>query len=238
MKVTNSFPYRFFPAEAGMLVEIYLPKKSNFQGTLYDTLTTGFDIERVREHFLDPDKQPSIRKLLDNYPEVVDFDEAAIAALPPLFQGYTMYEVDGVFYSRGSRDSHEIHEEKTQIIRIIFKPELKFLAIRHPGRETEIQDCVREFLNSAGSSVEGNDLHLEVADYLGSWVDQVGLFLHGFIVYELCARISRLCSDGVMDWEKAEKEIWVSTQWHLDISRVKFTPNWNCNVQSLDIYMT
>ena len=36
-------------SESGIQTEIYLPKKSYFQGTLYDTLTKGFDQNLVKE---------------------------------------------------------------------------------------------------------------------------------------------------------------------------------------------
>ncbi len=45
----NSIGYAFNPSEHGIFVEIYLPKKAEFQGTLYQALTEGFDIEKVRK---------------------------------------------------------------------------------------------------------------------------------------------------------------------------------------------
>ena len=43
--------YRLNPSEAGVHVELYLPKKAQYQGILYTTLTEGFDPAAVRRHF-------------------------------------------------------------------------------------------------------------------------------------------------------------------------------------------
>ena len=45
-------------SEPGIYVELYLPKKSKYQETLYETLTKGFDLKKVKEHFLDALKRP------------------------------------------------------------------------------------------------------------------------------------------------------------------------------------
>ena len=54
MLINNKFPYQAQDSESGIFVELYLPKKSYFQGTLYDTLTKGFnisDVKKISEYF-------------------------------------------------------------------------------------------------------------------------------------------------------------------------------------------
>ena len=41
--------YRVQAGEPGVFVEIYLPKRADFQGRLHDALTQGFDLDAVRE---------------------------------------------------------------------------------------------------------------------------------------------------------------------------------------------
>src|SRR5690349_15140049 len=115
-------PYEFSPSDPGVLVEIYLPKKANFQGTLYDTLVKGFHISNVVDHFKDPRKGPGIKNLLRRYSDSVRYLENEIECFPPVLFGYSMYEVDGVFFNSSKQ---EIQEERTQVVRIMFRPDLK-----------------------------------------------------------------------------------------------------------------
>src|ERR1051325_4316037 len=116
-------PYQFFPSEPSVFMEIYLPKKANFQGTLYETLTQGFNLAILKAHFSDPDKQIKIKNLLDRYYSISQYNQQIIDDFLPVFFGYSMYEVDGVFYS----DKKGIIEERVQAIRIIFKPDYDYL---------------------------------------------------------------------------------------------------------------
>src|SRR4051794_20175040 len=97
-------PYRFCTSEPGIFVEIYLPKKSYFQGILYDTLIKGFNVENVKDHFRDPKKEQNIKRLLEDYPgahsQYLEYNSETIDRFPSLFFGYSMYEVDGVFAKR------------------------------------------------------------------------------------------------------------------------------------------
>ena len=45
-------------SDYGVYVELYLPKRSKFQETLYQTLTDDFNHKLVRKHFLDKTKKP------------------------------------------------------------------------------------------------------------------------------------------------------------------------------------
>src|SRR4051812_38604948 len=103
-------PYEFKPSDPGILVEIYLPKKANFQGTLYDTLTKGFYIKNVISHFKKPEKKPGIKKLLKRFKDSVRYLEDEIDHFPPVLFGYSLYEVDGVFIS----ERNGIQAERTQ----------------------------------------------------------------------------------------------------------------------------
>jgi len=222
-------PYKFRRGEGGIFVEIYLPKKPSFQGTLYDTLVKGFRIANVISHFKDPQKAPGIREMLERYKDSVRFLESNedIDAFPSVFQGYSMYDVDGVFYN-SSRD--EIQNEHTQVVRVMFKPDLTFLLEKH-NADDEAGKIINRTTKDYLRYPEGRDAfkaarHLtpmqdDIVDYLARWANYVGLFLFGFIVYEICEQITRLCSEGQMKWDEAEDEIWVTSFWNLVINPVK-----------------
>lgn len=222
-------PYKFRRGEAGIFVEIYLPKKPNFQGTLYDTLVKGFRIANVVDHFKDPHKAPGIKEMLERYKDSVRFLESReeIDAFPSVLHGYSMYEVDGVFYN-SARD--EIQNDHTQVVRIMFRPDLANLLEKYKADEEAVKiinrttkDYLRYPSNRDDFKAARNltPMQDEVVDQLQRWVNYVGLFLFGFIVYEICEQITRLCSLGQMKWDDAEDEIWVTSLWNLVVNPIK-----------------
>jgi hypothetical protein len=64
-------------------------------------------------------------------------------------------------------------------------------------------------------------LQAEVVEYIEQWTDYVGLFIFGYLVYEICEQITRLCMKGEIGWNQAEDEIWVTSFWNLVINPVK-----------------
>lgn len=211
-------PYQFQPYEPGVFVEVYLPKKALYQGTLYNALTEAFDFERVKEHFRDPDKRDHIYKLLERYTETKDI-ETRLDRLNQFYWGYSMYEVDGVFFEKGV-----INEERTQVIRIIFLPDLQEIQSLAPSVE---YGSLRRFVKRAlkADSDERQLLrntHPEIIDYINNWIGDVGLFLFGYVIFHLCSRIKELNEAARGD---LEKEIWVSSFWALEINRVILSKN-------------
>lgn len=230
MTFLNKLPYKFIPGEPGIFVEIYLPKKADFQGTLYDTLTKGFNIENVKEHFKDLRKRPLIKSMLEKYDKIANYSDSFIDELQPVFFGYSMYEVDGVFYG----GENKIYEERTQVIRLMFRPELDKLFIdKYKGNEQEISKITKQYLRTTRDKddyLQSNCSGFEknVIEGIDSWVKCVGLFLFGYIIYEICERIIMLCQNGNLSWDQAEEEIWVTSIWNLVINPIKFTPDDIC----------
>jgi hypothetical protein len=219
-------PYKFMPSDPGIFVEIYLPKKTDFQPTLYSTLAKGFQIDLVKKHFELPEKASGIKSLLEHYQDSVQYLELDLADFPSVLHGYSMYEVDGVFYNS---QTQQIQEERTQVLRIMFTPPLDSLLDKYQGEENrkQINRTTKDFLRfPAGRRTfkierQLTEMQIELVDYLEKWTDFVGLFLFGFLVYEICEQITRLCSEGRMHWDKAEDEIWVTSFWNLVINPIK-----------------
>src|SRR5437899_1227122 len=98
--------YRYQMHDIGVFTEIYLPKKIAYQGILYETLKRGFDFEAVKRRLMRFAKD--IREFLENYTWLGDYiqlNENSLQALKERFKkvnqlywGYSMYEVDGVFF--------------------------------------------------------------------------------------------------------------------------------------------
>lgn len=127
--------YQFFRAEPGILIEIYLPKRVRFQGVLFDTLKEGLDANKVLEHFDNIRKNETLRNdinsILEFYkPLMKSLEEEALDGniFKDVFKGYSMYEVDGVFFDVKEKKEYE---ERTQIIKFFFVPNIKKLSDKY-----------------------------------------------------------------------------------------------------------
>ena len=223
-----STDYIFNPGEPSILVEIYLPKKTQYQEKLYNTLTNGFKIN-LNEYF-NGNLKNEIKEFIVNYNSIIDDYEIFSSNPDKVFYGYSMYEVDGVFYNA---DKDRIDEERTQIIRLIFKTDLKSLfsefKTSFPNSQIDPKNFryyVRHFLCS---SYRGSFRNINEFDFLDilinpgtdkremefilkiveTWVDYTGFFLFGYIVFQL--------TKGV---DKIEDEIWVSSSRYSTINRI------------------
>jgi len=215
--------YEFTPSEGGIFVEIYLPKRSEYQGTLYEALTEGFKVTKVRDHFRNNGED--VRGFLkDHYAD--EYTDAKVENMSQVFFGYSMYEVDGVFWDD---DIEEIIEERTQVIRIIFRPNFDQIPSDFPHRKKAriVKDYLRysggrenfasEYLENKEVSSEDRLSIKRITDYLRAWECEVALFTFGYIVYEICKRIQKINEE---QGQKIEKEIWVTSLWNLSINRV------------------
>jgi hypothetical protein len=216
MTVEPLQPYRFRPFEPGIFVEIYLPKKARYQGALYEALSEGFNFEKVRNHFADPTKEARIRTLLTDYTEW--YDPPSIGVVEQFYWGYSMYEVDGVFFS--PRTSQAI-EERTQVIRLMCFPDLD-RATAFATKDGIERGTVRRIV--AAMMRRGRDerdrLGAEyplLLDYIDRWIGAVGLFIFGYLIFNLCERIRALNEEGAAS---LEEEIWVSSFWNLEVNKV------------------
>jgi hypothetical protein len=136
-----------------------------------------------------------------------------------------MYEVDGVF--KGSHAPESIIEERTQIIRLIFRVDIAELAkdacvvledsrvvralvcdyLRAPHREQLIEKAT------------GRDRKIYEATC--RWHDQLSFFVFGYIIFEICDRIEQLRDQGRI--AKAEDEIWVTNFANIELDRILWT---------------
>jgi len=142
MNTKQPFGYRFNRFKPALFVEIYLPKKIRYQGALYECLRAGFDFAAVQTHLQDSAHFMHIAEFLDDYEELYEIYNGGNIAqvservnrMEQVFYGYSMYEVDGVFFDQDrfeKRDKHKegigkfIVEENVQVIRMMFMPNMK-----------------------------------------------------------------------------------------------------------------
>ncbi len=248
----SPFSYLVQQNEPCIVVEVLVPKKAHLQGVLYQALTDGFKLEQVRRHFLNagPEERRRINELIGKGWTILQepYAEAEFEAFPRLFYGYSMYEVDGVYLrekpeireviapvgprSDADEDSnYEIVEERTLVVRLVF---------RYPcsDRSLEVIDFCKASLRDPFSDVlpfEKSHPHFvdamtpEVVSELQNldrWVRNVGLFLFGFILFNVCEEILR--QDEADDPQKVtpgirQDEIWVCSFWNMVVNSVRWS---------------
>ena len=253
------FSYRFNRFEPALFVEIYLPKKIRYQGTLYTSLRTGFDFEQIKRHLITPDHFAKISEFLEDYDTIYDMYKRnditeiteRVAVMQQSFSGYSMYEVDGVFFNHDQFVESStkktvpinmfIAEENVQVIRMIFKPKLtQIFDDVHATRNHNSDDFygmgfLRQALDSqyqldhelkrkeAQAKTIGDEKLVEILktqrkifDKIINWIDDVALFLFGFVMYKICEEIHELAQKD----ERPEDEIWVTSFWNCSINRI------------------
>jgi len=125
--------YRFEPQKRSIVMEVFFPKQTKYQGLIHEALEKGLQEETVRDYLTEHAYE--LQEELNYHTHLFDphrYDSASLATLPEdqdpkgrmgmyesTFFGWSMYEVDGVFLNRrGSMD-----EERVQVVRLIFKYE-------------------------------------------------------------------------------------------------------------------
>lgn len=237
------YPYLVKPQEPAVFVELYLPKKAVFQGVLYNALTAGFRLEKVKEHFLkaDPTKQRQIRSLLGKSWTMVDYSPTDIQQFRRVFFGYSLYDVNGVFLKSAgtepeaesdSDETYRVAEETSQVVRMVFKYpcaaespiviDFLMLAMRRPLSEmSQFADVHRtEITTIAGTEAEHVFTLLED---LERWQMYVGLFVFGFLIYNICEGILHLGESTKVQIDPADllqDEIWVTSSWSTSMNVV------------------
>ena len=201
----NVYPYDIYKGESGIFFEKYLPKKAVYQGELYRVLTEGFKKEKIIKHFSNSKNKERIYYLvkkhytiLKNFQEILDiFNEDEYEEI---FYGYSMYEVDGVFYNKDAENkSQEIAEERTQIIRLMFKPNLdtfkkleyrKMVTITKTFLQCPISTKdyashyppIKDIIEKEDDD-ETRNAYESLLIYLDKWVKKVIIFTAGYIIF-------------------------------------------------------
>jgi len=242
------YPYLVRPQEPAVFVELYLPRKAVFQGMLYDTLTSGFRLEKVKEHFLQADavKQRQIRSLLGKSWTAVDYTRSDIEQFRRVYFGYSLYDVNGVFLKSIAPGDHataalttaeqdelyRVAEESSQVVRMVFKYpcadeptvaiDFLMLALQRPLSEmSQFADVHRsEIIEAAGPAADR--VFALLAD-LERWQMYVGLFVFGFLIHNICEGILNLGESMKVQIDPADllqDEIWVTSSWSMSMNVV------------------
>jgi hypothetical protein len=240
----SNLGYQLHVNEPSAFIEIYLPKKAELQGILFKTLTDAFQLEKVKEHFLQADqaKQGKIRQMLqEGFPapgQEADFtifpatySREEIENFPRIFFGYSLYEVDGVYLKQrknrpqADEDFH-YEEERSQVIRMIFKYDCAGESPRSIGfYKAALRDPMAEVLPLRENTFLHQDLlpddWEQKARNLNRWVRAVGIFVFGYVLFNISQAILEKQTEDHPQREQADlkqDEIWVTSFWNMNIN--------------------
>lgn len=203
--------YLFKRGLPAIFFEIYLPKKSAFQEPLYNALTEGRDPEVV-QHYL-TDHATDIQEMLSrDWPELgqaftPSLIEKCAANIPNVFVGYSIYEVDGVYFNPGSKAPIE---ERSQVIRIFFVYEI------HEDWPDEFASEIKRFLRSSETDLEhypnqDSEIQTGFAE-VEEWKQHIAVFLIGFVIHRIIRAIQK-------NPDLRQDEIWLTSFWNAIVNR-------------------
>jgi hypothetical protein len=100
--MNSSFPFRFSHSDVALIVELYLPKRAQYQTLLLQILSNWYEWERQRDvmsmksHF--EENRQRILDLLEHYSSLRIAYDTVVEGFPlGLAVGHSVYEVDGFF---------------------------------------------------------------------------------------------------------------------------------------------
>lgn len=250
-------PYIFFRGQRGIFAEVYFPKKVIYQSEVFTALQEGFLEETVKKYF--ERNISGIIQEMGDYPQLFDphqyerdqpvaptsvsVEEARqrIATYQSRFYGSSMYEVDGVFWSDTRQ---KIIDERTQIIRLIFRIESSFTEEARRMESYDVLEAMKRWIMAEHNrldhvlpwSKEEQDHFIvlhgvwpehkrefvvqyyeRVAKEAKRWIDDINLFIFGYLVRRFWKEVVSL---HVREQDK-EEELWVASFFNLNLNIVK-----------------
>ncbi|MDP3735018.1 MAG: hypothetical protein Q8R39_01165 [bacterium] len=250
--------YLFTRGEGGIFAEVYFPKKVEYQARIFDSLRVGYQEQEVKT-YLDENAEGLLIELaayinlFDPYqygtmerPEAPESSlervKKRIAMYRSPFRGWSMYEVDGMFFNRRGR----IYEERTQVIRLMFRFRSRYV---RQARQANATDALRSILLLAigergllateevwGEASrerylaahepwedQGKRRFVEryftrVCQDVGKWIDDCALFVFGYLVRKFSQ------PQHVLDIAGIEEEIWVMSFFDMTLNVVRKSP--------------
>jgi hypothetical protein len=231
---------------------VYFPKRVAYQGRIFSALKDGLTENKVRAYI--SQHICEIMEEMRSYPQLFDPDQyerkavsnrlkiSSKQALQRIemyrspFHGWSMHEVDGVFSGNDGRT----YDERTQIIRLIFRATSKYHQISIDAGCYDVFEALKRWVMAEHnrldhilpwSAVEQSrflNLHgiwpkhkqAFVVQYYESitketkqWIDDIGLFIFGYLVRHFWKEVIACNAE--------EDEIWVTSFFNLNLNIVR-----------------
>jgi hypothetical protein len=215
------------------MFEVFLPKRMEYQSKLYEALQFGLHLNRVRAFLEGAGADPQaeidrIRALIPGKAQAA-FTPERVARMQQVYFGFSLYEVDGVFVTDPSDPGNQRTQERTQVVRLFFKPDAIIQQIRSnpslSGTEAaRLLHELRSFQESSVSWVDAAAVETYLSQHanpdrptlrdslaaLEEWRIDVLLFVFGYVV-------GKITEDLSID----ENEIWVTSHQSLVVNVIR-----------------
>lgn len=244
--------YLYARGARGQFVEVYFPKKVIFQERIFNTLKDGYSEEIVKtrlstnihgllkelaeySNLLDPYRyNPSRIPRVSKSPIAKARKRIAMYKSP--FKGWSMYEVDGVFFSKRGH----AYDERVQIVRLMFRFKSRYaeqakkegwydvlrsiILFSMPHRGLLVTERVwdksgrGQFLDLHPDWPEPKKKFVEsyyagITKEVRKWLDDCAIFVFGYLVREF--------SQKVLESKELEEEIWVTSFFGLTVNVIR-----------------
>jgi len=169
------------------VVELYLPKRIEYQAALYQALEEALTDPRstnsvVKTWLYKHKRDPQVKRCLP--PEIRAKYDSAVRTFRNYLYGYSMYEVDGAFRVPRAGRRSDIAQERTQVVRLIS---------RQPPTAVRYRSLVRDFLISrdyaetfkATRNLRGYER--TVIDRMDKFFTDWALLLYGYLIPRIAA---------------------------------------------------
>lgn len=245
--------YVFNPSDHGIFAEIYFPRKTAHQGTIFNALRDGYDAEIVKKHLNDNIK--NIIRELEGYPRL--FDPYQYGRTQPSYRpitkteavrrvkiyqspffGWSTYQVDGVFFSK----TDKLIEEATQVVRIMFKFQSKKRIVFKRNKCLDVLRAILVWTINKQDILEeqyvwDNEEFQRFIEHHEKWPERKKRFAEKYFTplarevakwIDDCALfifgyLVRKFSRGVIEEKLREEEIWVVSFFNLTINVIQRT---------------
>ncbi|OGZ53675.1 MAG: hypothetical protein A3B25_01360 [Candidatus Ryanbacteria bacterium RIFCSPLOWO2_01_FULL_48_26] len=243
--------YLFGRSERGFFAEVYFPKKVAYQGTIFRALEDGYNEKIVKQYLIerieilltelpeypanvfDPYRYGTLEGSTESKKEKV---QKRIDMYTSPFKGWSMYEVDGMFFPEG-----HIAEERTQIVRLLFRftsPHVElaqehkcedvlrtilYFVIETRGHllgemvwsETRKQQflAMHEWKEQESKRKFAEENFVRIAQATLKWIDDCILFIFPYLV--------RKFSEEVLERGLVEDEIWATSFFDLTLNVIR-----------------
>ena len=246
-KVAKTYLYTL--RHPGVFAEFYFPKRVAYQSEIVEALEQGVNESKVKKYLLWYARE--FPKELGAYPYILDpqrytgrkTETISLADVKkrvemyknPFF-GWSTYDAGGAFLNR---DTKELQDELTQLIRVIFLFESKLEVARKKGYEQIVQSItswllmnyyhrvallpygeveVQRFIDEHVPFSEQELAYIKanypaIATEILKWFDDCVLFTFGYLARRFWKRVAEV--------GKREDEIWVTSFFNLGINTLR-----------------
>ena len=257
-------PYRFTRGRRAIVAEVHFPKKVEYQSPIFLALRAGLEEQGVKD-YLSEHIEPVMQEM-EEYLQLFDPRQYERTRMPSRlnispedarqriamyqshFKGWSGYEVDGTYLNEPEERlrmpfRERIDEERTQIIRLIFRLESAYEPVAKTERCYDVLEALKRWVMAESGRLDHilpwsrtekqrfialhgswprhkraflNMYYELITKEVKKWIDDTGLFVFGFLIRNFWTKI--------IDLGYQETEIWVVNYFNANLNTIAGMP--------------